>query len=201
MYIAYFPKLIGLSLWYDNEVNFLQLSDILSQLCKPIKRLEIHCPRPYCTRYGVNYPNQTYRKNLTVEYFLFDIGHFSVPWVHQWLHNEESCFLMALIDFIGIMHNIRYVRLVTAKHNVNQFLDWNKWKRLVTMCHQFQKVTVEISQSTLSGQRLVQKAMTIQTACIINDKHSTFLSYIRAINCISLFLFIVIFYGIFLMFF
>jgi hypothetical protein len=162
-YIAYFPKLIGLSLWYDNEVGFLQLNDILTQLRKPIKRFQIHCARAYCTHYGTNYPNQTYRKNLTVEYFLLDIGHFSVPWVHQCLHNERSCFLMTLIDFIGSMHNIRYVRLIAAKDNVNQFLDWDKWKSLLTMCHQFQKVTVETSQSTLSGERLVRKAMTIQT--------------------------------------
>ncbi|CAF1061974.1 unnamed protein product [Rotaria sordida] len=46
-YKEYFPNLIRLCLWYDNQVNFDMLNKICSQFWSSIKRFEIRCNGPF----------------------------------------------------------------------------------------------------------------------------------------------------------
>jgi hypothetical protein len=161
-YAAYCPKLICLSLWYDDEVSFRTVSDILQQLNRPIRRFEIHCSGALCTHHHLDQLNQTYRQNFIVEYFLLDVGHFPLPSMNECYQQQKSCFLMAIIDFIKSMHNIRYVRLITNRYNIDKVFDWNEWKNLINTCQHLKKITVETLQSMLSGEQFVQKAMEIE---------------------------------------
>ena len=133
-YIAHFPKLLCLSFWYDNEVNFDQLSNILHHLSKSIKRFKIRCAGILCTHY---HHTDQFNQNFTVEYFLLDIGQFSLPSMN------ESCFLLTTGSFIKSMQSIRCVRLVINKYYLDKILDWNEWNNLVNWCPQLKTATVE----------------------------------------------------------
>jgi hypothetical protein len=162
IYETHFPKLIRLSLWYDNEINFTRLNNILKQLCKPIKRLEIHCERVLCTHSLKDSLNTKSNQILTIEYFLLDVGHVSLPSMNECSENHKSCFLMIIINLMKTMLNIRYVHLITNKYNLEKFLDTNEWKCLVNVCHQLKKITVEVLGSILEKEQLLQKAIEIQ---------------------------------------
>ena len=49
IYKTYFPKLIRLALWYDNQIDFNVVKDIFVYLQRSIRRFEIHCPALVCS--------------------------------------------------------------------------------------------------------------------------------------------------------
>jgi hypothetical protein len=159
-YTELFPKLNCLSLCYDTEINFNTLSDILCQSFRPIRRFEIHCAGSPC-RYYQCQPNQFYTQNLNVRYFLFDVRNCPLPSMTECFRQDKLCFLLSTINFIKSMHNIRYVHLVANKHHVDKVLDWNQWKTLLDICPQLKKITIEMFQSIISGEQLIQKALEI----------------------------------------
>jgi len=162
IYERHFPKLIRLSLWYDNEVNFKRLNDILKQLWKPIKNVEIHCERALCNHHLTDSLNTKSDQILSVEYFLFDIGRVSLPSMNECFERHKSCFLMIIINLMKKMLNIQHVHLITNKHNLEKLLDINEWKCLVNVCHQLKKITVEVLGSISEKEQWSQKAIEIQ---------------------------------------
>jgi hypothetical protein len=160
-YEEYFPRLIRLSFWYDNEINFSTLSTILKQLKRPIKRLEIHCGGVLCPHSDCDRFYMGYRKNFTIEYFLIDIGHFPLPSTNECCHEYRSCFLMTITDFIKSMANIQHVRLITNRFNLEELLDANEWKSLISVCYQWKTITMEVWGSMLEKEELSQKVMKI----------------------------------------
>ena len=177
IYETHFPKLIRLSLWYDNEVNFTRLNNILKQLCKSIKRLEIHCERALCTHSFTDSLNTKSDQILTIEYILLDVGHVSLPSMNECSESHKSCFLMIIINLMKMMLNIRHVHLITNKHNLEKLLDTNEWKSLVNVCHQLKKITVEVLGSILEKEKLSWKAIEIQK--ILQNDRKTVNFYIE----------------------
>ncbi|CAF3060226.1 unnamed protein product [Rotaria sp. Silwood2] len=159
---TYFPNLIRLSLWYDNEVSVGFLNRIFEYLRRSIKRFEVHCPALTCSHYFSNQYNMTFSKNIGIEHFLLDISHFPLSSMNDCLQQNESCFLMTTIDFIQDMSNIRDVRLITNKYNINKLLDLNEWRRLVDNCFLLKKITLKILGNILQDEELVKKITILQ---------------------------------------
>jgi len=178
IYERHFPKVIRLSLWYDNEVNFTWLNNILKQLYKPIKRLEIHCEGVLCTHHLTDTLNTGSDQILTVEYFLLDVRHASLPSMNECSKNHKSCFLMIIIYLMKKMLNIRHVHLITNKQNLEKLLDMNEWKSLVNVCHQLKKITVEVLGSISIKEQLSRKAIEIQK--ILHNDRQTVKFYIAS---------------------
>jgi hypothetical protein len=161
-YEKYFPMLTCLSLWYDNELSFHMMRRILLLLSRQIRRLEIHCGGIFCPHYLLQF-NEVHTHNDIIEYFLLDVGCSPLSSMNECVRRDKSCFLMTTINFIKIMKNIQYVRLVTNKYNLDKVRDLNEWTNLLDGCRQLKKVTIETLHSTLPGEQLVQKAMEIQS--------------------------------------
>ena len=159
-YALYFDKLSCLSVWYDHKASFDDLTQILHKMHGPIRRFEIHCTGICCPHY-LGQSKQVYLQNLTVKYFLFDIGHSLVPFLEHWVTECKPCLLLAIIDFIESTHNIQYVRLITSIYNVDEVLQSNQWKDLMDACSKLKNVTIEMVHSTVFGERLVHKVMEI----------------------------------------
>ncbi|CAF3881917.1 unnamed protein product [Adineta steineri] len=162
-YAFYFPKLICLSLYYDNEADFLEIRSILSQIREPIKRFEIHCAGAFCTHYNGYELYQSSLQDWNVEYFLIEIGPLLLPSMSQCIQGCKSCFLATTLKFMNTMINIRHVRLITDKCNLDQFLDWNEWKTSTSNCKKLKTITVETWTHTSSGERYVEKAIEFYT--------------------------------------
>jgi hypothetical protein len=161
-YAEYFPKLTYLSLWYKHQVSITTLCDILRQVQRPIKRLELHCTGISCGHYF----KQPSAENCSIEYFLLDVRHFELSATNKCFQDKELCFLLTLINFMKYLHNIRRVRVIINQDNLNQVLVSNEWNNLINNCHYLKKVTVETLQTILSDGQIVQKVMEIQKGMV-----------------------------------
>jgi hypothetical protein len=157
-----FPNLISLSLYYDNEMNFLHLSRLVSELQSPIKRLEIHCVASFCSHDVYQLGNSNFLPKRTIEYFRLDIRHFPLITTNHCSINYRSCLLMQLIDLIQIMTNIRYIHFIINKYNIEKLLDVYEWQRLFDESHQLKKVTLQVMGNVVQNERLRQKILAIQ---------------------------------------
>lgn len=173
IYQVYFPQLIRLSLWYDNDVDFNALNPIFTYLQYSIKRLEFHCGGILCSHFDFDVPSQEYKKNSTVESFLIDIRQSYLPSKDECRQHYESCFLMAIIKFIKLMINIRHVHLITNKHNLDKLLDANQWKTLIDECHQLKTIKIEVWESMLNKE-LSNEAMKVQKTLRDNGRRIKF---------------------------
>jgi len=162
-YEEFFPNLAYLSLYYDNEIiNIGHLSVIISQLQSSIKRLEIHCAASSYPRYFQLLLNLIDVPQTTIEYFLIDIHRFPVNLPNQYYMNHQSCFSIQILHLIKIMKNIRYIHLIVNKYNIENLLDVNEWKILISNCCQLKKVTVKVMGTILQDEKLIQKILKIQ---------------------------------------
>ncbi|CAF1071553.1 unnamed protein product [Rotaria sordida] len=159
---AYFPNLTSLSLWTNNEIDFNIFSRELNQLRSSIRRFEIRCAEIRCTHSFIYHSNKAYTPNLTIENFLFDVSHATLPSINDCLEHYKSCFLTTTIDLIKYMANIRYVHLIINKWNFKQLLHFKEWTRLVNECRQLKKITLKVMGNIEQDQELIEDIVKIQ---------------------------------------
>jgi hypothetical protein len=97
----------------------------------------------------------------TVEYFLFDVGHFSLISTNNCFRYYKSCSLRTIIDLIKKMLNIRHVHLIINKYDIEKLLDIDEWKILVYECFQLKKVTLKVWGNMFQDEQLIKKALEI----------------------------------------
>ena len=161
--ISQFPHLLCLSLSYDREVDFIIMASVFRQLCKPLKRLEIHGIGAFCMHFYEYLLISSAASNAHVKSLLIEVGHLLLPSRNQCRQEYQFCFLTTIKDLLSAMGSIRHVRLITDKHNLDQVLDWNQWTTLINKCSQLKTITVETWRYTSSGEQYVEKAMEIRT--------------------------------------
>ncbi|CAF4653658.1 unnamed protein product [Rotaria sp. Silwood1] len=160
---TYFSNLTCLSLCYNNEIDFHRICKIFNHIQNPIKRFEIHCGYVLCShRRTRHFFSKINNLNFTIEYFLLDMTHASMTFLTNCSQYYKTCFLMTTTDFIKLMPNIRYVRLIANNINVEKLLDINDWKSLVMACHHLEKVTLKVIKSTSQDAQLTQNILQIQ---------------------------------------
>jgi len=157
-----FPNLMSTSLWFNDNINFNIFSQKLNQLRNPIKRFEIRCAKIYCTHSLIDSSNKSCKKNLTIEYFILDVSHSVLSSMYTYVQHDESCFFTTIIDLIQYMFNIRYIRLIINKYNLNQFLYFGQWVRLINECHYLKKITIQIMGNIQQDQQLIEELRKIQ---------------------------------------
>jgi hypothetical protein len=159
-YKTCFLKLTCLTLRYDNEVDFHSLCKIFNQIQSPLKRLNIHCDHIRCSHRHIRHLFSMVNKlNDTIEYFLLDVAHISMGLTNGCSQYYDTCFLKSSTDFMTLMSNIRYVRLIINNDNVEKLLGVNEWKGLVEMCRQLRKVTLQLVEDKLIDKRVRQKIL------------------------------------------
>jgi len=161
-YETYFQNLTCLSLCYDDEINFNMFHTIFNQFWRRIKRLEIHSAGTICTHFGTSQFTNWYKINTSVEYFLFDIGHFPSISMNKCFEHNYFCFLTTIIDFITRMQSIRYLYLIINKYDVERLLIVENWEFLVIKCFQLKKITIQVLGSLVQNEQLLQKVLNIQ---------------------------------------
>jgi len=157
-----FPKLISLSLWYDEAVDYNRLSVIFQKLRNPIKRLELHSAKTIHTSYFNNERIREFMQNTTIEYFLLDIDYINSNLMKNFVGGYDACFLNKTIHFIKHMINIRYVHLMINYFNLEKFLDENEWKNLINECHQLRKIKLQVTGDMLEDKEWTKKVQNIQ---------------------------------------
>ncbi|CAF3501203.1 unnamed protein product [Rotaria sp. Silwood1] len=92
-------QLKGSRSYFDVKEDFLsQFREVVSS---KIKRFEIHCPGIFGNQINMNLLNQTSTVTTSVEYFLFDIGHYRVISTNEHLQHYEPFVFLTKIGFIS----------------------------------------------------------------------------------------------------
>ncbi|CAF1503255.1 unnamed protein product [Adineta steineri] len=93
-----FLNITSLSLWYDYEIAFDAVRDMIIRLPERIKRFHLYSPGIFCVHYS---PNQIYPASsiyFTLEYLLIDMSYFPFVSQNDCMQNYSSCLLMTIID-------------------------------------------------------------------------------------------------------
>ena len=163
IYKTYFPKLIRLALWYDNQIDFNVVKDIFVYLQHSIRQFEIHCPALVCSHNLVDQSGETFTGSFSIQYFVLDMGNFSLPSISDCFYHEQSCLLRTTIPFLANMHNIQHFRLITNSYNAHILLDVDEWIRLIYTIDPLRKVTLQILRSMPSDEDILQKLTQLQS--------------------------------------
>jgi hypothetical protein len=65
------------------------------------------------------------------------------------------------MDFIKIMSNIRYIRIIINKGYAETLLDTNEWATLVTLCNKLEKITLKVITNMSIDTQLEEKIQVI----------------------------------------
>ncbi|CAF1429463.1 unnamed protein product [Adineta steineri] len=95
-----FPNITSLSLWYDNEIAFDAIRNMIIRLPTQIKRFQLHSSAVFCAHHSPNQTNSSSEINRTLEYLLIDMTHFPFTTQNDCQQKYASCLLMTIIDLI-----------------------------------------------------------------------------------------------------
>jgi hypothetical protein len=156
--------LTSLIIWYDNEVSYNLLTDIIHQTETQIKRLKIRCVKIVpSSRYGRQH-NIESMGNSVIESFLIGTRDFPLAMINT--SSQYSVFygLAAMIDLVMHMPNLRYIRVTTKIRNsdILTLLDKYEWKRLVKVHRQLKKVTLDVLGNIIQNKQSKKQVLKIQ---------------------------------------
>jgi hypothetical protein len=156
-FTEYFPHLQAVCLWSDHAFNFDQLSRIVSMSFRRITRLKIRCEGVRCDHYMGQPSEDPNRLNTTVKTFIFDSGHSPLSSKRR-CPFYRSCGLRSIAAFTQSLVNVRRVRLVTSRHQIDEFLGIAAWRQLIAKCVHLDQVTIQL----LDEGHFMQKTVKIQ---------------------------------------
>jgi hypothetical protein len=163
----YFSSLTCLSLRFDNEVDFHSLDRIFNQIPISIKRFEIHGASVVCSHH---HTELLYGRNINsmIESFVLSVVHTPTLLINNCVQGHNKCVLRSIIDFIKMIPNIRYVRVIINQGHIETLLDGNEWMSLVEKCKQLDKITLKVLRNMSQNVQLEQKIQDIK-----NSLHNT----------------------------
>ncbi|CAF1051078.1 unnamed protein product [Rotaria magnacalcarata] len=144
IYQNYFPRIESLCLWWDNEINFTLLRDLLGYLKYAVKRFEVHCPGYVCPHSIPDQCGTQFFAAYRIEYFLFDLSNFPLPPTSDCTEQLPSCFLITTVNLIKSMPNLQYFQLITNVDSISKLLDLNEWIRMTSYCPLLTKITLRL---------------------------------------------------------
>ena len=160
-----FSALTFLSLRCDGRVDFQEICRIFNFIPNSVKRLDIHCDGITCSHYRFDHLLCKIKDfNITVESFVLKVNQISRSLVNHCAQVHSRCVLRTITDFIRIMSNIQYVRIVANKSNLESLLDVDQWTSLLDMCLKLQKISLQGMKNTLPDAQFDQTIEEIATS-------------------------------------
>ncbi len=154
---TYFSTLTHLILRYNGEIDFHKVSKIFEVIPSSIKRLEICCDSISCSHYRLEHLfTKIFEFNKTVESFMLYVNYISRSLVNMCIQAFAKCVLRTITDFIRIMLNIRYVRIILNQSGIEALLDVIEWVTLLDICRQLEKITLKGMTKMSSKNQLVE---------------------------------------------
>ena len=142
--LRFLPTVCAVSLWYDNEFQFRFLQDSFDSSFTGVRRLQLRCAGAVC---GLCYLGETwhhYARNTTVTSFTFDSGHYPLYSTSGCPLDPRSCFLRSASDFIRSMVNVRRVRFITDRYQIQAFLQIDQWQKIISQCTKLDRIIIQL---------------------------------------------------------
>lgn len=100
--------------------------------------------------------------NTTIESLMLHVSDISMSSISNCVQGYNKCILRTLTDFIKIMSNIRYVRVIIENGNVETLLDIDEWKSLAKMRNQLDKITLKAIRNMSYDTQLEEKIQEVK---------------------------------------
>ena len=143
-FLLHLPNVPNLSLWFDGELIY-NLSEYLGSLPNhSVARLQIHFTG--ISWNDVPFKSQLCRhvENKTITSFLFDSGQYQWRPRKSGRRSDASCFLHSTVKFIQSLVNLRRVRFITDRCQIETSLHINLWQKLIRVCVYLERVTIDV---------------------------------------------------------
>ncbi|CAF4255601.1 unnamed protein product, partial [Adineta steineri] len=157
-----FPNITSLSLWYDNEIAFDAIRNMIIRLPTQIKRFQLHSSAVFCAHHSPNQTNSSSEINRTLEYLLIDMTHFPFTTQNDCQQKYASCLLMTIIDLIRSMTALKRVCFITNTESFMNLLDVDEWRKLVYSFFKPKQVTLRVLGGGLDKNLIMKMVSEIQ---------------------------------------
>ncbi len=152
---THFPVLNHLSLHYDGELDFHQICKIFELIPPSVKRFEISCHSIKCSHYRHEHLFTRVDPNETVESFALRVNSIPSLFVNRCIQSHKKCILRTITDWMKIMLNIQYVRIITNQGHIEPLLDDTEWGNgFVTRCSKLNKIVLKAATTKLCKEEL-----------------------------------------------
>ena len=144
--LSYFPAVRRLCLWFITQFDWILAKDLRDLSSHPITHLHIRCTGVYFDILWTGNTRDVHSKNTTITSFTFD-GEYD-PWhrnrSQRHLRPERSNYFKPVIRFIRSLVNIQRVRFITSEYRVNQLLQVNEWREVISECVRLDRVIIQL---------------------------------------------------------
>lgn len=157
-YLPHFPTASAVSLWFEGEFQFQPIFNRWQSSFTGVTRLQIRCAGACCDHFESPYQGSRYAVDTTITSFIFDSGHYPLHPCHFCSRNDPVCFFRSAVEFIRSLVNIRRVRFVTDRLQLETFLQVDRWQELIRACVHLERVILQL----LDHAELTEEANTIE---------------------------------------
>lgn len=140
--IRSFPTVRAVSLWFENEFRFAFLRDLPFLFYLPLTRLQIRCAGAASEQSPFDSRLKSGMTSTTITSFIFDSGHYPLSSDLSWSDNNH--FLNSAASFLRLLINLRRVRFITNRRQIETFSRIDLWKQLIANCLQLNRVIIQL---------------------------------------------------------
>lgn len=143
-----FPSLRRLSFWFDKEFDWDLFKNIGDPSYHPITHLHIRCGDVRLDRFATGNGKDGYSKNNSITSFVFDSTYKQVNQNRKDFYGRaiHACFELPMM-FIEFLSNVRRVRLVINRHEIENAFRIGHWKTLIRKCRHLNRVIIQLANS------------------------------------------------------
>lgn len=138
------PTVRAISLWFENEFQFSFLQDVYNSPFTGVTRLQVHCAGAIGDQCVLNDTSWHYRANMTIKSFIFDSGHYPLRSNGYCSVNPRPCFLRSVGKFIRCLVNVRRVRFITDRYQIETFLQIEQWQKIISRGTHLDRIVIQL---------------------------------------------------------
>jgi hypothetical protein len=147
--LPHFPRVRRLSLWFGDEFDSVLLEDLRGLSFYSITRLHIRCPGVSSSWLWSEYDRGDHSKNKTITSFILDSTYYQVNWNKRYssFGSPPLLFFKLPMPFIKSLSNVRRIRLVVNRDQLEMCLLVDQWQQLISECPQLERVIIQSPDS------------------------------------------------------
>ena len=143
--LTHFPTIRAVSLGFDSEFQFRYFDDRFYSSFTGVTRFQIRCPGVNCGQCSSDRQQHGHcEQNRTITSFIFDSGHRPLRSILYCPRTGRACFLRSIVEFIQSLVNVRRVRFVTDRYQVQTFFQFNLWQKLICGCLKLDRIIIQL---------------------------------------------------------
>lgn len=138
------PTVRAVSLWFADEFYLGFLQDSFNSYFTGVRRLQLRCAGAVCGLCDLDESWCRYTRNTSILSFIFDSGHYPLHSTPGCRLDPRSCFLRSAGEFIRSLVNVRHVRFITDRYQIQTFLQIEQWQKIIRQCTQLDRIVIQL---------------------------------------------------------